>query len=126
MIRYIVVHCSDSPNDRDSVDAEEIHSWHKDNGWDGIGYHYVIKRDGSVEEGRPLYWTGAHVRSHNAYAIGICLVGRDEYTNAQLYHLRQLIHRLEVLYPKTQVLGHRDLDKRKTCPNFDVSGWYYE
>lgn len=120
---YIVIHCSDSP-DSMYVDAELIHQWHMEKGYDGIGYHAVVKRDGVVEEGRPLYWQGAHVRGHNRHSIGICLVGRDSFTGEQMYSLRQYVEVLQVLYPNAQVLGHRDLDSKKTCPNFDVKKWW--
>lgn len=120
---YIVVHCSDSPNSI-KLSAKDIHSWHKEQGWDGIGYHFVITRDGVIEAGRPLYWQGAHVRGHNAHSIGICLIGRDEYTSRQMRALERLIRRLKRVYVNSSVVGHYDLDDKKTCPNFDVKQWW--
>ena len=52
-IRKIIIHCSATPEGKD-IDAEEIRQWHLDKGWRDIGYHYVIKLDGTVEEGGPL------------------------------------------------------------------------
>lgn len=119
-INLVVIHCSDSPNDNDRVDAATIHKWHVEQGWSGIGYHYVIDRDGTVENGRPDYWIGAHVKGHNATSIGICLVGRDEFTEPQWASLWELTAKLVQLYGDVRFAGHRELDPNKTCPNFDV------
>lgn len=124
-VKYIVVHCSDSPQGRGD-NAATIHAWHKDgNGWSGIGYHFVVLEDGTVERGRPTYWHGAHVKGHNAESIGICLIGVDSFPREQLMALREQIDRLRYQFPDAAVVGHRNLDKRKTCPNFEVSEWYH-
>ncbi|MDY0164645.1 N-acetylmuramoyl-L-alanine amidase [Desulfobotulus sp.] len=122
-IRYLVVHCSDTPNDRE-VTAAEINSWHRKRGWDGIGYHAVIRRDGTVEAGRPPYWVGAHVQSFNGVSLGVCLVGRDHFTEAQMEALEGVLREWQALCPEAVVVGHRDLDSRKTCPNFDAALWW--
>lgn len=122
-LKYIVVHCSDSPQGRGD-NAETIHRWHLEKGWDGIGYHYVIDENGNCENGRPLYWQGSHVRGYNGKSIGICLIGEGEYTDAQYSTLRTLIGYMETLAPNALVVGHNDLDKHKTCPKFDVKAWY--
>lgn len=119
-IKYLVVHCSDSPNDRD-VTAADIHQWHLQRGWDGIGYHAVIRRNGAIERGRPLYWIGAHVKGHNSGSLGVCLVGRDQFTDEQYRSLELLLQEWSDLYPSAKILGHRDLEPHKTCPNFDVA-----
>ena len=121
-IKYLVVHCSDTPNNRD-VDAKEIHGWHLQNGWDGIGYHAVIKRDGTIERGRPEYWQGSHVRGHNDESLGVCLIGRDQFTDDQLESLRFILRDWKLKYPLSAVVGHRDLDPKKTCPNMDIAHW---
>ncbi len=123
-ISYLVVHCSDSPNDRDSVNAEEIHKWHLERGFDGIGYHFVILRNGMVEAGRPVYWKGAHAEKINNKSIGICLIGKDRFTEVQFKELKKLLLLLKNNYPTAEVRGHRDFDKNKTCPNFDVVSWW--
>lgn len=122
-IDYIVVHCSDSPHGRGDS-AETIHRWHKEKGWSGIGYHYVIDEHGNVEAGRPHYWQGAHVRAHNSHSLGICLLGIDEFTDKQMDALAKLVEELSYEYPFAQVVGHRDLDPKKTCPNFNVKEWW--
>ena len=121
-VKYLVVHCADTPNERD-VDAADIHDWHTGRGWSGIGYHAVIRRSGLIERGRPEYWEGAHVRGHNHHSLGVCLIGRDQYTKDQLDSLRQLLRDWKIKYPDAVVLGHCDLDSGKTCPNFDVKHW---
>ena len=122
-MKYLVVHCADTPNNRE-VTAEEIHRWHTNgNGWSGIGYHAVIRRDGLIERGRPEYWHGAHVKGHNHESLGVCLVGRDQYTDQQLESLRMLLRDWKEKHPDAEIVGHCDLDSGKTCPNFDVKHW---
>lgn len=110
-----VVHCSDSPQGRGD-NAETIHSWHLANGWDGIGYHYVILEDGTVEAGRPEYWRGSHAKGHND-SIGICLIGVDVFTHAQFISLEKLLK--EHNFKADEVVGHYAVST-KTCPNFNV------
>jgi len=123
-INKIVVHCSDSPHGRNDG-AEQIHSWHVQRGWSGIGYHYVINEHGILENGRPQYWVGAHVEGHNKDSIGICMIGVDKFTQEQFDTLEYTIRELLKKYPGATVCGHRDLDTHgKTCPNFDVKDWW--
>lgn len=133
MISYLVVHCSDSPNwrtDKRNDRAGTIHRWHLERGFDGIGYHYVIDEWGGTANGRPIFpdtktiWPGAHVRGHNDSAIGICLIGKDYFYPEQLNALRHQIDYIRSIWPNIEVLGHRDLDPAKTCPNFNVRHWY--
>jgi N-acetyl-anhydromuramyl-L-alanine amidase AmpD len=72
------------------------------------------------------YWVGAHVKGHNEGSLGICLIGRDEFTGDQLLALRNLHHRLVVQYPTAQWFNHYELDESKTCPNFDAVGYLFE
>ena len=127
MINLVVVHCADTPPDRD-VDAAEIRRWHtEERGWSDIGYHWVIKRDGEIEPGRPEERNGAHVKGHNKNSIGVCLVGgghgRFNYTWKQLEALGHLLQQLAARYPSVKIRGHCDLDAAKTCPNFDLE-WF--
>ena len=121
-INLIVIHCADTPNGRADT-AEDIHRWHLDRGWSGIGYHYVIGIDGTVQNGRPEYWQGAHVAGHNANSIGVCLIGRDLFTNEQTAALQDLLAVLRDDYPEASIRGHYELDPGKTCPNIDVPAW---
>lgn len=129
---YIVIHCSDTPARMDKVDAKEIERWHKDRGFLKIGYHFVIKRDGTRERGRMLDEIGAHVAGYNHKSIGICLIGgradqgtdaEDNFTAEQWIALHSLLVELKNTYPNAQVIGHRDLDGQKQCPSFDVTDW---
>lgn len=130
---FLVVHCADTPPTMD-VTARMIHQWHvKDNGWAAIGYHFVIKRDGTVEGGRPHDTVGAHASQVNSRSVGICLAGgkgkpgkwEDHFTVPQMVALSALLESLKAIYPDTDVVGHRDVDNAgKTCPNFDASQWF--
>jgi N-acetyl-anhydromuramyl-L-alanine amidase AmpD len=124
-IQFIVVHCSDTPNGRYHT-AEDIHRWHLERGWDGIGYHSVIRTDGLVDQGRPHYWIGSHTAKYNGIAIGVCLIGRDEFSDEQWRSLEGLMLSLTNEFPNAKVVGHRDLNSHKTCPNFDVKKWWAE
>jgi len=130
-INKIIIHCSATKPSMD-VCAEDIRQWHRGKGWDDIGYHYVIKRDGTLEKGRDMRTAGAHAKGHNFSSAGICLIGGideeknadDNFTLKQYNTLIQLISFLEMTFPIEEVLGHRDLpDVNKDCPCFDVRAW---
>ena len=89
----IVVHHSASPS---WTTVEHIDTWHKERGWDGIGYHYVVYTDGSIHEGRPLHKVGAHAKGRNSTHIGICLVGYDEFTEEQISSLTALVKEIDL------------------------------
>ena len=122
-IQFLIVHCSDTPDSQD-VNAEFIHKMHLDNGWDGIGYHKVILRSGKIENGRPEFWIGAHVKGLNKSSLGVCLIGSKIFTHVQLNSLKRVLLQWKKKYPNAKILGHRDSTKTdKTCPNFDVKKW---
>ena len=124
-ITLLVIHCSAVKPDQTSS-AAQIDTWHrKDNHWKfGIGYHYVIRRDGTIESGRPEWMIGAHCLNHNAHSLGICYEGgldirgdpADTRTEAQKKALRWLLGQLHRAYPRAVILGHHDLDPQKDCP----------
>lgn len=129
---YIVIHCSASKPSMD-VDAQVIDKWHRQFGWSRIGYAYVIKRDGEVEEGRDANAVGAHVKGYNSVSLGICMVGgvdedmnpENNYTPEQWDSLVELLETLTAKYPDAEILGHRDFpDVKKACPCFDVREWW--
>jgi N-acetylmuramoyl-L-alanine amidase len=107
-MKYLIIHCSDTPNHRD-IKAEDIHRWHLENGWDGIGYNMIIER--------------SHCRGHNTESIGICLIGRDEFIPIQMASLESQCRVYKSKYPGIKIVGHNELDPHKTCPNFDVQKW---
>lgn len=137
-IDKIIIHCSDTYA-RMNIGADEIRQWHtKERGWKDIGYHFVIRRDGTVETGRDLDGdgdifeeVGAHTSGYNINSIGICLVGGkdDEGGPANNFNLNQfrslenVIRIIKADYPKATVHGHREFNSAKTCPNFDVQQW---
>jgi N-acetyl-anhydromuramyl-L-alanine amidase AmpD len=122
-INEIIIHCADTPNGKEFHNTD-IDRWHKERGWSGIGYHYVICIDGSVEPGRPLEVSGAHAEGHNSKSIGICLIGKNRFTPAQWEALKELVKDLEEDWPAAKVIGHYEVASNgKTCPNFNVSDW---
>jgi N-acetyl-anhydromuramyl-L-alanine amidase AmpD len=123
-ITLLVIHCSAVRPDQTSS-AAQIDTWHRQRGWKlGIGYHYVIRRNGEIEEGRPEWLTGAHCQHHNAHSIGICYEGgldirgrpADTRTAAQRIALRHLLEKLHQRYPSALIVGHHDLNPQKACP----------
>ena len=122
-IKFLIVHCSDTPNNQ-NLSATDIHLMHLSFGWDGIGYHKIIKRSGKIENGRPEYWVGAHVKGKNDISLGVCLIGRDAFTKNQFKSLDRILKKWKEKYPNSKIVGHRDTgNTKKTCPNFDVISW---
>jgi N-acetylmuramoyl-L-alanine amidase len=127
---YIVIHCSDTYETMD-IDAATIRRWHvEERGWSDIGYHKVILRDGTIEQGRPDTDSGAHAKNYNSKSIAVCMVGgrndddqaEDNFTDAQWQSLQEIVIDLRTRWPNATVLGHRDLDGvTKECPSFDVA-----
>jgi len=132
-INKIIVHCTATPEGRD-VDVKEVRRWHVDErGWRDVGYHFLVRLDGTIEEGRPIEMTGAHTKGHNWDSIGIAYVGgmssdgeqsqpKDTRTDAQKDALVDLICQLHDCYGGT-VYGHRDFSS-KACPSFDAKTEY--
>ena len=124
LITLIVIHCSAVKPDQQSSVAQ-IDTWHHNRGYKfGVGYHYVIRRDGSIEAGRPEWMVGAHCVNHNKYSIGVCYEGgldargqpADTRTAAQKATLRQLLTDLHRRYPRASIVGHHDLNPQKAWP----------
>ena len=123
-IHYLVVHCADTP-DEDDLSVRDIHAMHLGFGWHGVGYHRVIRRDGTIESGRPDCWIGAHVYGLNEHSLGVCLIGRNEFTDAQMAALATVLSQWQTEYPQATICGHCDFEStEKTCPNFDVGAWW--
>jgi len=131
-IKRIIVHSSATRAGLD-IGRDEIHQWHQKRGFVAVGYHFVIRRDGSIEKGRDIACVGAHAKGHNLDSIGICMVGglsenrgpEDNFTDAQFKSLVTLIDWLQefiLQVPVGQddvVLGHRQVGAT-LCPSFDV------
>ena len=122
-IKFIAIHCSDTPNDV-KITAKDIHQMHLNFGWNGIGYHKIINRNGEIENGRPEYWIGAHIKGLNEESLGVCLIGKNNFTKKQFSSLKMVLSDWKKKYPKAYINGHRNLTKtKKTCPNFEVRDW---
>jgi N-acetyl-anhydromuramyl-L-alanine amidase AmpD len=137
-IDTIIIHCTATrPNFLQGKSAKqktaEVRRWHvSDRGWSDIGYHYLIDRDGTVTEGRPLDRTGAHAKGHNTGSVGISLFGgrggnvsdqfEDNFTEDQNRALRELIAKLKAEHPIVKTIGHNEV-ANKACPTFVVRDW---
>ncbi|TFW71416.1 N-acetylmuramoyl-L-alanine amidase [Methylotenera oryzisoli] len=165
-INAIVIHCAATPNGK-AFEALDIDRMHKLRGFKrdsqavrnfnpelkSIGYHFVVGVDGKTQTGRGLEEIGAHVQGSNAKSIGICMIGTDQYSQAQWLGLRECLVNLSskilgrtILTPASMlqslndagisIKGHRDYSPDlngngviernewiKTCPGFDVAAW---
>lgn len=130
-INKIIVHCSATPEGRNFT-IKQIDAWHRQRGFNGIGYHFVIYLDGSVHVGRPLHKSGAHCKGQNKNSIGICYIGgceahtqkpKDTRTDTQKASLVKLITELRQQFPNASVHGHREF-ANKACPCFDAKKEY--
>lgn len=131
-ITDIIVHCTATRSWQD-IGADDIRRMHKAQGWSDIGYHYVVRIDGTIEQGRDVDIIGAHVEGHNAHSIGICYVGgldnqgkaKDTRTENQKCALLNLLMDLRKIYPNAKISGHRDFPNvRKECPCFNAQTEY--
>lgn len=130
----IIVHCSATPPAMD-IGVKEIDRWHRARHFLKVGYHYVIRRDGTVEPGRDLYEPGAHAKGYNFRSVGVCLVGgvaedkktpENNFTTEQFESLEVLLRGLRDTYPGAEIIGHREVNPHKACPSFDVQEWKSE
>lgn len=139
-LKNIFLHCSGTP----WGEVLTFDAWHRQRGWSGVGYHYIVLNgrphqnvvywdflDGQIQPGRsldddPIFEldeVGAHVAGRNRESLGICLVGRDAFSLAQLETSYVLIHRLLKHFnlKVANVLGHyEDPHAQKTCPNIPM------
>ncbi len=123
-IKKIIIHCTATPGD---VSIDTVREWHvNERGWRDVGYHFLIRTDGTVEEGRPIEQSGAHTKGHNWDSIGVAYAGGtgkngewlDTRTDEQKDVLVDLLCQLKDTYGGT-IYGHRDFSK-KECPSFDA------
>ena len=136
----LVVHGSWTPPSM-NIGADEIRQWHLKRGFTDIGYHYVITRSGTIEEGRGIHFEGAHVKGQNHHTVGICLVGGKQsdpelaqvtetqwefnYTFEQMNSLGILVTDLSLDLDVVAIKGHRDYPNViKRCPGFDVQAYF--
>lgn len=130
LINLIIVHCS-ATKEGVPFRAADIRRWHLERGFQDIGYHYVVRLDGTIETGRPLSEVGAHCRGYNAHSIGVCYIGgldlhgrpKDTRTPAQKAALLSLLKKLKAQFPKASIHGHCEF-ANKACPCFDARAEY--
>ena len=131
-IKFLVLHCSASRCDQD-YSVEQLRRDHKARGFYDIGYHFYIRKDGTMTQHRKLLEVGAHARPYNRCSIGICYEGGlnekgkacNTMTAEQETRLVDLFRNLKTLFPKAKIVGHRDLPGTtpKECPGFDAGSW---
>lgn len=124
----IIVHCAATKPSLD-IGVKDIDRWHRQRGWLKVGYHFVIRRDGTREKGRDLMEPGAHAAGYNHRSVGVCLVGglaedgvtpENNFTDAQWATLRLTLKELRADFPEARIIGHREVEPSKACPSFDV------
>ena len=130
--KYIVIHCSATKPNM-NIGAYEIDRWHRERGWLEIGYHFVIKRDGQIELGRPMEAVGAHAKGINSESISLCLIGgvdqknkpQKNFTDKQWSSLDYSLNFLRNIYTEAKIIGHNEVSD-KACPSFNVRTWLSE
>jgi N-acetylmuramoyl-L-alanine amidase len=128
-LNRVILHCSATREGQD-VSAATIKDWHVNGrGWSDIGYHYVIRLDGTIEKGRPIHRPGAHTKGHNAESVGVCYIGgveqdgktpKDTLTLAQEKAFRSLYNALQLVFGPMTLHGHNEY-AAKACPSFNVT-----
>jgi len=116
-VTRVVVHHEGSTSAAGSS-ALAIHKYHRGLGWAAIGYHFAIERDGTINEGRPMWAVGAHAKGFNSNSWGICLVGNldiEPPTAAQVTSLTRLLQWLVAQRRGLEIVGHGDL-MATACP----------
>ena len=126
----IVIHCSRTPPGMD-IGVDKITEWHKERGFDTIGYHFVIRRDGTIETGRDQEAVGTHAVAVNGTSLGVCLIGgadrnmkwENNFAPIQFETLKTLLMKLKKDYTIKKIIGHYEVDDKKECPSFDIPKW---
>jgi N-acetylmuramoyl-L-alanine amidase len=130
-VKFLMVHCAATKPSMD-VDAAWINRVHVQRGFIKIGYHYFIKRNGTVQKGRADTERGAHAYNYNSIALGICMAGgvkeadgktpETNFTAEQWDSLKELLRVLAKRHPGVKIIGHNDTYPT-ACPTFDVKEW---
>lgn len=110
---YIILH-----HRAGNGDIQSIHNQHVKQGYTGIGYHFYVRKEGSIYRGRPINTIGAHCLNNNSNSIGICFEGnfeRESMSDAQLKAGIELVKYLKNKYTNLKVVGHKNL-YNTACP----------
>lgn len=128
-INEIIIHCTATRTGA-VVHVADVDRWHRQRGWAGIGYHFLVQPDGAIEVGRPLEKPGAHCRGHNRHSVGIAYVGgldahghpADTRTPEQTEAIAALCARFMLMFNLTpaDIHGHNHYNPHKACPCYNV------
>ena len=136
-VSEIVVHATESYTNA-NIGSEEIHIRHIEAGHDGIQYHYVIRRDGTLQRGMPTDTpsTASAILGHDKNCIDVALVGgvnvpseadypllnlsASSFTQAQMKTLEAVCESFYLKVSGGQVMGHNAIDRNSQDPYFDV------
>jgi N-acetylmuramoyl-L-alanine amidase len=117
-VETVFIHCSASDHPSHD-DVSVMRKWHKKRGFNDVGYNYYIKKDGTIQEGRPVNKIPAAQKGHNRGSIAICVGGLAEFTDDSLEALKMLCRAISSEYGNAIIFrGHREV-ANKTCPVFD-------
>lgn len=125
----VILHCAATPDYKrtsekfDRFGFKDIDTWHRERGFNGCGYHRIIRRTGEIEKGRPIGLQGAHTSGENEDSIGICLIGTRWPTEEQVESLKTLYRQIRTSYKidYTNWYGHCEYNEHKTCPGVPMS-----
>ena len=130
---YVIIHCAATRPSMD-IGFREIDKWHRAKSWLSCGYHFIIRRNGTIETGRKLMDPGAHAKGYNHRSIGICMVGgvteddisipENNFTDVQWTSLETLYNQLNLMpeIDGASWIGHNEVSP-KDCPSFNVQEW---
>ena len=136
-VTEVVVHWTETHTDK-NIGSEEINNYHVDLGLNGIGYHYVIRRDGSLQRGRPVNIQGQHapINNHDQRSIGLVFVGginvpsgtpnpenflsAQTLTRSQINTFDHFCRAFYAVFPGGQIVGHSEIDADEVDPGFEV------
>jgi len=136
-IDIIIIHCADTPDGSRRYTARDVDAWHAERGFRRkeydlhyapsfpyAGYHRIIETDGKIVDTRDYSEVGVHAGGYNRRSIGWCLMGRSKYTKSQWEALSWIIaDAWERFGGGIQIVGHRDVNEKKSCPGFDVADY---
>lgn len=129
-IKYIVVHCTATPQD---AKIESIKKYWRDvKGWKQVGYHYIIEANGKINKLAEESEITNGVAGYNSASVHVCYIGGvdskgnpiDNRTDSQKNAMKDILAELKMRYPDAEIKGHRDFPNiKKACPSFDVKKW---
>ena len=116
----VLHHTGDTDMD---ASAKQIHGWHLSNDWVGIGYHYVVRKSGAIETGRPECAIGSHAFGENGHSIGIHVCGAfssaqptEKQIEAVSHLVAYLCEKYDIPIDREHIVGHREVNDDTTCP----------